>query len=95
MSILGWIFQWFDYANIPKDLLWLDLSHNQIEDLANYYRLADGFSLKTLDASSNNIKKVRPLSGNLKNIHPQISGLRNKKSKTLSSSLISELDSEL
>ena len=70
MSIPGWIFQWFDYANIPKDLLWLDLSHNQIEDLANYYRLADGFSLKTLDASSNNIKKVRPLSGNLKNIHP-------------------------
>ena len=54
--------QWFDYANIPKDLKWLDLHDNEIEDLANYYRLADGFNLKTLDASNNKIKKLNPLS---------------------------------
>ena len=54
--------QWFDYANIPKDLQWLDLHNNQIEDLANYYRLSEGFNLKTLDASWNKIKRLRPLS---------------------------------
>ena len=54
--------QWFDYAFIPKNLEWLDLHDNHIEELQNYYKLGEGFSLKTLDASSNKIKKLDALS---------------------------------
>lgn len=54
--------QWFDYAFIPKNLEWLDVHDNQIEELLNYYKLGEGFNLKTLDASYNKIKKLEPLS---------------------------------
>ncbi|TRY62942.1 hypothetical protein TCAL_07278 [Tigriopus californicus] len=54
--------QWFDYAFIPKNLEWLDIHANQIEDLGNYFELIEGFNLKTLDASSNRIRKLEPLS---------------------------------
>eukprot|EP00092_Neocalanus_flemingeri_P041674 GFUD01045391.1.p1 GENE.GFUD01045391.1~~GFUD01045391.1.p1 ORF type:complete len:1363 (-),score=340.88 GFUD01045391.1:56-4144(-) len=54
--------QWFDYAFIPKNLEWIDLHHNQIEELGNYYQLKDGFNLKTMDASFNKIKKLSPSS---------------------------------
>ena len=54
--------QWFDYAFIPKNLKWLDLHGNAIEELGNYYSLRDGFNLATLDASGNRIKKLGPLS---------------------------------
>jgi len=54
--------QWFDYAFIPKNLEWLDLHDNQIEELLNYYKLGEGFNLRTLDASYNKIKKLEQLS---------------------------------
>ncbi len=54
--------QWFDYAFIPKNLERLDISHNQIEELGNYYKLDSGFGLKLLRAEGNKIKAVRPLS---------------------------------
>lgn len=54
--------QWFDYAFIPKNLEWLDLHDNHIEELQNYYKLGEGFSLRTLEASFNKIKKLDPLS---------------------------------
>jgi Leucine-rich repeat (LRR) protein len=54
--------QWFDYAFIPKNLEWLDLHDNHIEELQNYYKLGEGFSLRTLDASFNKIKKLDALS---------------------------------
>ena len=53
---------WFDYAFIPRSLKWLDLHENEIEELGNYYSLADAYSLKTLDASKNRITKLEPLS---------------------------------
>ena len=30
--------QWFDYAFIPRNLKWLDIHANAIEELGNYYR---------------------------------------------------------
>ena len=54
--------QWFDYAFIPTSLEWLDIHDNEIEELGNYYDLKSGFSLKTLDASSNLIKVLSKLS---------------------------------
>lgn len=54
--------QWFDFAFIPKNLKWLDLHENEVEDLGNYYKLSSGFGLTTLDASNNKIKSLGPLS---------------------------------
>ena len=54
--------QWFDYAFIPRNLKWLDIHANAIEELGNYYSLRDDFNLATLDASHNRIKKLGPLS---------------------------------
>ena len=54
--------QWFDYAFIPKNLKWLDIHENEIEELGNYYALKGGFNLQTLDASRNRISKLVPLS---------------------------------
>ena len=54
--------RWFDYAFFPKKLEWLDLHNNQIEDLGNYYKLGEGFALKTLDVRSNQIKRIESLS---------------------------------
>jgi Leucine-rich repeat (LRR) protein len=54
--------QWFDYAFIPKNLRWLDIHDNEIEELGNYYALKGGFNLQTLDASRNRINKLIPLS---------------------------------
>jgi Leucine-rich repeat (LRR) protein len=54
--------QWFDYAFVPMSLEWLDLHDNQIEELGNYYKLREGFSLKTLDVSKNAVNGLGPLS---------------------------------
>ncbi len=40
--------QWFDYAFIPKSVLWLSLRSNQIEELANYYEMRTGKDLPFL-----------------------------------------------
>lgn len=49
---------WFDYAFIPKSLLWLNLAGNQIEELENYYEMQIGFHLVHLDVSHNLLKKM-------------------------------------
>ena len=54
--------QWFDYAFIPKQLEWLDLQQNTIEELGNYYQLGEGFSLTTLLAGHNRITMLSPVS---------------------------------
>ena len=54
--------QWFDYAFVPSSLEWLDLHYNQIEELGNYYKLGEGYNIKTLDASQNKIKSLNKLS---------------------------------
>ena len=64
LSQLRWLnvssnrLQWFDYAFFPKNLEWLDVHENSIDELSNYYKLGPGFKLKTLDARSNRIKTV-------------------------------------
>eukprot|EP00095_Tigriopus_kingsejongensis_P004365 maker-scaffold57_size444674-snap-gene-1.13 protein:Tk04365 transcript:maker-scaffold57_size444674-snap-gene-1.13-mRNA-1 annotation:"toll-like receptor 1" len=49
---------WFDYASIPKSLLWLNLAENQIEELENYYEMQIGFHLVHLDVSDNLLTKM-------------------------------------
>lgn len=46
--------EWFDYAFIPKSLEWLDISHNDIAVLGNYYD-QQNFNLHTLEAGHNQI----------------------------------------
>ena len=40
--------EWFDYAFIPHSLEWLDISHNDIGELGNFYHLQN-FNLHTLE----------------------------------------------
>ncbi len=54
--------QWFDYAFVPRSVQWLDLHENLLEELSNYYNLQDGFSLQTIDASSNRLRRLTSLS---------------------------------
>ena len=48
---------WFDYAFIPKSLLWLNLAGNEIEELENYYQQS-GFHLVHLDVSDNKLQRL-------------------------------------
>ena len=48
----------FDYAHVPPSLHWLDLSHNQIPELGNYFRIVDGLAISYLDASFNLLRQV-------------------------------------
>eukprot|EP00095_Tigriopus_kingsejongensis_P011074 maker-scaffold23_size669530-snap-gene-5.23 protein:Tk11074 transcript:maker-scaffold23_size669530-snap-gene-5.23-mRNA-1 annotation:"hypothetical protein Y032_0054g2483" len=47
--------QWFDYAFIPTSLEWLDMSHNSVSELGNFYNLRN-FEIKTLQASHNKVR---------------------------------------
>ena len=49
--------QWFDYACVPKSVLWLNLRANLIEELANYFKM-EGFSLQTLDVGQNRLMRL-------------------------------------
>lgn len=51
--------EWFDYAFIPNTLVWLDISHNGIGSLGNFYNL-ENFRLETLIAGHNSILKLEP-----------------------------------
>ena len=53
---------WFDYALIPAQLQYLDLQHNRIAELGNYFNIQTELQLKTLDASHNLIEKLGPSS---------------------------------
>ena len=52
------LLQWFDYAFIPKSLLWLNLRNNRIEELGNYYDMQAGFRLVHLDVGGNRLQRV-------------------------------------
>ena len=62
LNVSSNLLQWFDYAFIPKNLHVLDISHNRIEELGNYYKLEGGFKLRTIRAEGNRIKGLRSLS---------------------------------
>ena len=49
--------QWFDYAFIPKSVLWLSLRRNKIEELGNYYKM-EGFQLTHLDIGHNTLTRL-------------------------------------
>lgn len=49
---------WFDYALVPRQLKHLDIHHNAIEVLGNYYELEDKMHLKIIDASNNHIREI-------------------------------------
>ena len=69
--IIKILFQWFDFAFIPKSLEWLDIHNNKIDRIGNYYTLGSGFSLQTFDASFNKISELSDttLLHGLKNIY--------------------------
>ena len=50
--------QWFDYAIIPKSVIWLSLRHNRIEELGNYYNMQEGFQLTHLDIGHNVLTRM-------------------------------------
>ena len=50
----------FDYAMVPRSLQWLDVSHNQISELGDYYDLAGELSLTTVEAGFNRIRILGP-----------------------------------
>ena len=82
--------QWFDFAFIPKSVEWIDLHDNQIEELGNYYQLGDGFSLQTIDASHNKIRKLSP-SSFLSSL--QIITLNNNQIEEISANTFVQMDS--
>ena len=54
--------QWFDYASIPRKVRWLDLHDNKIEEIGNYYKNKNNYSIETMDVSHNLITRITPLS---------------------------------
>ena len=50
----------FDYAMVPRSLQWLDLSHNRISELGDYYDLAGELALTTVEAGFNRIRVLGP-----------------------------------
>uniref|UniRef100_A0AAU7L1Z2 Toll4 n=1 Tax=Macrobrachium nipponense TaxID=159736 RepID=A0AAU7L1Z2_MACNP len=49
---------WFDYALIPKNLEWIDLSYNLLVKLENYYGVEKKLGLKILYATHNNLTDI-------------------------------------
>ena len=50
--------QWFDYAFVPKSVLWLNMRNNAIEELGNYYEMRTGFHLLHLDVGQNKLIRL-------------------------------------
>ena len=51
----------FDYAMVPRNLLWLDIHKNEIQSLENYFGIDDGTTLQHIDAGYNKIGSLGPL----------------------------------
>jgi len=51
----------FDYALVPRTLAWLDISHNMVEDLGNYFDLSGDLSLTYLNAGFNKLSSLAPV----------------------------------
>lgn len=52
------LLQWFDYAQIPTGLQWLDIHGNQIAELGNYYEIESQLHLTVFDASNNKLTDI-------------------------------------
>lgn len=52
------LLQWFDYAQIPTGLQWLDIHGNQIAELGNYYEIESQLHLTVFDASDNKLAEI-------------------------------------
>ena len=50
----------FDYSMLPLNLRWLDISHNKISDLGNYFDLTGELKLAELDVSFNALSILGP-----------------------------------
>jgi len=50
----------FDYSMLPTNLRWLDISHNKISDLGNYFDLTGELKLAELDVSFNSLALLGP-----------------------------------
>jgi Leucine-rich repeat (LRR) protein len=55
LSISDNSLKWFDMAFFPKTIQAINMSRNIIEEIGNYYKMFDGFSLQSLDLSYNRI----------------------------------------
>ena len=55
LSISDNSLKWFDMAFFPKTIQEINMSRNIIEEIGNYYKMFDGFSLQSLDLSYNRI----------------------------------------
>ena len=51
----------FDYSLVPRTLHWLDLSHNKITDLGNYFDLSGDLQLTYLNAGFNRLTSLAPV----------------------------------
>jgi len=51
----------FDYAMVPRNLLWLDIHKNQIRSLENYFGIDDGTTIHHIDAGFNLISQIGPM----------------------------------
>ena len=45
----------FDYASVPRGLVWLDMHRNEISELSNRDDIADQMAIRTLDVSFNRL----------------------------------------
>ena len=50
----------FDFALVPRTLHWLDISHNQVVELGNYFDLSSDLSLSYLNAGFNKLTSLGP-----------------------------------
>jgi len=50
--------KWFDVAFFPKSVHMINIGHNSIEEIGNYYKMFEDFSLSSLDVSHNNIGRL-------------------------------------
>ena len=55
ISIVHNSLKWFDMAFFHKTIQAINISRNKIEEIGNYYKMFDGFSLQSLDLSYNRI----------------------------------------
>eukprot|EP00090_Calanus_glacialis_P019644 TRINITY_DN30137_c0_g1_i1.p1 TRINITY_DN30137_c0_g1~~TRINITY_DN30137_c0_g1_i1.p1 ORF type:complete len:1191 (-),score=181.26 TRINITY_DN30137_c0_g1_i1:163-3735(-) len=51
----------FDYALVPRTLHWLDISHNEVQELGNYFDLSGDMALTYINAGFNKLTIVAPL----------------------------------
>jgi len=50
----------FDFALVPRTLHWLDISHNEVVELGNYFDLSGDLALSYLNAGFNKLTNLAP-----------------------------------